>query len=87
MAEQLISLYREENLHAPIAEAYMYAALQNSANGQQFMAVKYASLAVEKGMLYAGPDYKDVVEMRSLMDDPGKHWSWKLRERLREMMP
>ncbi|MCJ1323398.1 hypothetical protein MMC10_000058 [Thelotrema lepadinum] len=79
MAELLISLYEQERVLAPIAEAYAFAACEYNAVGEGYLAMKYASLAVEAGLLYAGSQYSNVKDMRKLLEEPSKHWSWKFR--------
>jgi hypothetical protein len=79
MADLLISLYEQERMWGPIAEAYSYAALEYNGAGDAFIAQKYAHLAVEVGLVYGGPHDTDVKEMEQLLKDPKAHWSWKLR--------
>ena len=79
MAERLVSLYEQERLYAPIAVAYVYAALAYNAVGSEQLAMKHAALAVEATMLNSGPDFSDVDSMRELMEKPKSHWSWKMR--------
>ena len=79
MAELLISLYEQERVLAPIAEAYAFAAREYNAVGEGYLAMKYASLAVEAGLLYEGSQYSNVMDMRKLLEEPSKHWSWKFR--------
>jgi SET domain len=79
MAEALISLYEQERMYAPIAVAYTYAAMAYNAVGKVHEAFKWASLAVETGLLYSGPYYQDVIEMKTLMRNPQSHWSFLAR--------
>ncbi|QDS71708.1 hypothetical protein FKW77_008461 [Venturia effusa] len=79
MAELLISLYEQERLHGPIAEAYALAAIEFNGVGEAWTAEKYAQLAVQTGLLYGGPTDPDVRVMVELLDDPWSHWSWMLR--------
>ena len=82
MAELLISLYEQERILAPIAEAYTFAAREYNGVGDGYLAMKYASLAVEAGILYGGEKTNDVVDMKNLLEEPSKHWSWKFRRSL-----
>ena len=79
MAELLISLYEQERVLAPVAEAYAFAACEYNAVGEGYLAMKYASLAVEVGLLYEGSRYSNVMDMKKLLEEPSKHWSWKFR--------
>jgi len=79
MAERLISLYEQERLHAPIALAYVYAALAYNAVGQAQLAMKHAALAIEMTMLNSGPGFSDVGAMQALLENPKGHWSWNMR--------
>jgi len=77
-AEKLISLYKEENIHGPIAKAYEYAALEYSYAEQKTTARKYAEMATEVGKLWRGPFDSNVKNMESLLNSPEKHPSWGL---------
>ncbi|KAF8526513.1 hypothetical protein BU17DRAFT_40324 [Hysterangium stoloniferum] len=79
MADALVSLYNQEHLYAPMAVPYTYAALAYSGVGDEYVALKYAALAVESGVLEAGPEHPDVLAMQEFMKDLTGHWSWKLR--------
>jgi hypothetical protein len=78
MAELLISLYKQERLHTSIADAYRLAALSYSAVGDEWKAIKWAMKAVEAGLIHDGPREGDVVDMERFLDDPRKHWSWRV---------
>lgn len=79
MADLLVSMYHQERLYGPIAEPYKFAAIEYNAVGDIWTAQKYARLAVEAGILYAGPWDKDVKSMELLLKDPEAHWSYMLR--------
>lgn len=79
MAELLVSLYEQERMWGPIAEAYALAAIEYNGVGDVWMAQRYARLAVEAGLLYGGPHDEDVRVMQELLRDPWAHWSWMLR--------
>lgn len=78
MAELLISLYEQERLYASVAEAYRLAALSYSAVGNEWVAVKWAMKAVETGLIHDGPRGGEVLDMKRLLHDPRKHWSWEV---------
>lgn len=75
-AKLLISLYEQERLDAPIAEAYTYAALEENYVGNTVKAKKWAAMALEMNLLYGGPKDPDFGYMQQLFDDPKAHWSW-----------
>jgi hypothetical protein len=83
MADLLVSLYEQERLYAPIVEAYTLAAIEYNGVGEAYAAVRYARLAIEAGLLNAGPEDRDVKAMEALAADPWKHWSWMLRSEKR----
>ncbi|KAF2402643.1 SET domain-containing protein [Trichodelitschia bisporula] len=82
-AVELVDLYEEERLWAPIAEAYTLAALEWNGDGNVGTARVFAKAAVESGLLYGGRADDDVREMERLVEDPTTHWSWGLRGRTR----
>lgn len=79
MGEYLVSLYKQERMWGPLAEAYTYAAIEYNAVGKEWKARELAALAVQAGLLYGGPYDEDVNHMQRLLQDPQSHWSWKLR--------
>jgi hypothetical protein len=79
LADLMISLYEQERMWGPIAEAYSFAALEYNGVGALSAAQKYARLSVEVGLIYGGPHDEDVKQMEALAEDPGGHWSWMLR--------
>ena len=79
MAELLVSLYEQERMWGPIAEAYAFAALEYNGAGDPWTAQKFARLSVEAGLIYGGPHDDDVGQMEQLLKDPWEHWSWMLR--------
>ena len=81
MAETLISLYKQERLDGPIAEAYAHASFEYNGVGDIWRAQKYARLGIASGILYGGPMDNDVEELEDLIEDPRYHWSWRFRER------
>lgn len=80
-AEELISLYELEGLKTRIHEAYYRAAVEWSGAGDSTKAVRYAMLSILRGQLMAGSDRPFVANMRELVKDPEKHWTWKFRLR------
>ncbi|KAK4458776.1 hypothetical protein QBC42DRAFT_276040 [Cladorrhinum samala] len=83
MAELMISLYEQEKLWGSLHEAYVSAALEYNAAGEPWTAIKYARLAVERGMQVVGPKDADVLEMAKMAEDPWAHWSWMKRIKVR----
>jgi len=83
MVELYVSLFEQERLYGPIAEAYTFAAIEYNGVGDLYLAQKYARLAVEAGILYAGLRDKDVQSMEKMLVDPTAHWSWLLRSNKR----
>lgn len=79
MVELYLSLYEQERLDGAIYEAYAFAAIEWNGVGEPWQAVRYARLAIEYGLAAVGPNDTDVVEMKSLAQDPWGHWSWMLR--------
>lgn len=77
MAETLVSLYEQERLSVGIAEAYRLAAELWSAVGEKWKAIKYASLALEMGIMDDGVRDENTVSMRTLVNQPEAHWSWR----------
>lgn len=70
MVDLYVSLYEQERLSGSIYEAYAFAAIEWNGAGEPWTAAKYARLAVEYGLAAVGPKDRDVVEMKSLADDP-----------------
>ncbi|KAJ4391886.1 SET domain-containing protein 5 [Gnomoniopsis smithogilvyi] len=83
MADLFVSLYEQERLDGSIHEAYAFAAIEWNGVGEPWQAVRYARLAIEYGLAAVGPRDQDVIEMKSLTEDPWAHWSWMLRTRKR----
>jgi hypothetical protein len=79
MAEELLSLYKQEHVHAAIGTGHMFAALAYNAAGDVSRAKKHARLAIEAGMVNSGSKEADVDEMNALRLDPKKHWSYMVR--------
>lgn len=79
--ERYVGLFTEERLEAKLAGAYTTAALNYNLLGKSGLAVKYARLAIEAGMMENGPAAPDVKAMRVLARDPEKHFTWRARLR------
>ncbi|KAF4778141.1 hypothetical protein HER10_EVM0000420 [Colletotrichum scovillei] len=80
MIEELISLYRQEQLdQSHGSDAFRLAALNYNSLGMEKEALEYAKLAEEQFMLEKGPRAKQVQDMRDLMQDPKEHYSWRQR--------
>ncbi|KAL2752243.1 hypothetical protein ACRALDRAFT_1066285 [Sodiomyces alcalophilus JCM 7366] len=79
--ERYVMLFAEESLEANLAGAYTTAALNYNLLGKSELAVKYARLAIEAGMMENGPAAADVEAMRVLARDPKRHFTWRARLR------
>lgn len=79
MTERLLDLYEKEKLDAKIHGAYVLAALNYNLFGEATNAKKYASLAVQAGIVEFGPDADDVKAMQELARDPVSHFTWRKR--------
>ncbi|ROT35736.1 SET domain-containing protein [Sodiomyces alkalinus F11] len=77
--DRYVRLFAEEKLEAKLAGAYTTAALNYNLLGKSGLAVKYARLAIEAGMIEDGPAAPDVEAMRVLARDPKKHFTWRAR--------
>jgi len=84
MAEQLISLYEEEELHAAKATGHTFAALAYNAVGDTKIAEWHAEFALDSGMVNSGTD-DDAEQMKKILEDPKKHWSYNVRARKDEL--
>ncbi|KAK1660104.1 hypothetical protein BDP55DRAFT_325349 [Colletotrichum godetiae] len=80
MAELLISLYNQEHNWSFLSEAYMLAAIEYNGVGEPWLATKYASLAIDAGLLSLWEDHRHVKDMEDLARDPWSHWSWTMRK-------
>lgn len=84
MAEELISLYEEERLHAAKATGHTFAALAYNAVGDSKIAEWHAEFALDAGMVNSGTD-EDADEMKKLLEDSKGHWSYNIRNRKTEL--
>lgn len=84
MAEELISLYDEEGLHAAKATGHTFAALAYNAAGDAKMAEWHAEFALNAGMVNSGTG-EDADEMKKMLEDPRTHWSYNARSRKSEL--
>lgn len=76
MAELLVSLYKLEGLWEMVYEGYAIAAREYTRVGEAWMAMKWASWAVEFGTMVLGEDDEEFREMKKLARDPWGHRSW-----------
>jgi len=83
MAEELLTLYEKENIHAALGMGHMFAALAHNAVGDVSRAKRHARLALQAGMVSNGSGRGDEDDMRSLREDPMRHWSWMVRAKRR----
>ena len=65
-ADELVRLYRAEQLHVPIAKAYRYAAFQYGYEGNENMMRRYATMAEEAYAIWEGPGSQNAAEMAQL---------------------
>ncbi|OTA94576.1 hypothetical protein M434DRAFT_10527 [Hypoxylon sp. CO27-5] len=79
MAELLVSLYEEEGILGRINEAYYRAAIEYIGVGDIANATKYASLCVDHGLRFIGPDRPFIKSMQDLIANPTGHSKWKFR--------
>lgn len=78
-AELLVSLYKQERLHAGLSTAYQHAAEVYSSFGMKWEAVRYAQLSLEWSMLDKGWGDRDVTAMKRMVTKPESTWSWNRR--------
>lgn len=78
-AQQLIELYQLEHLDTRMHEAHYRAAIEWNGVGDSALAVEAARRCLEKGELMRGPEAPFARNMRDLLQDPQKHWSWRFR--------
>lgn len=79
MVERYVSLLKKERLESKMFGPYTTAALNCNLLGKDKMAVEYAKLAIEAGMMENGPGASDVEAMRVLAADPKAHFTWRGR--------
>ncbi|TLD28165.1 hypothetical protein PspLS_03984 [Pyricularia sp. CBS 133598] len=72
----MLSLIRQERLDFSLAEAYRLAAETYGSLGSRELALKYAHLALEAGIVEQGAASPLVVDMEDFVKDPSSHWSW-----------
>lgn len=80
MAEELLSVYEEEEVHAAKGLGHMLAALAYNAEGDISMAKKHARFALEGGVVTDGSREKDEDDLRALRENPKGHWSYLVRK-------
>lgn len=78
-AEQLVELYQLEHLDTRMHEAYYRAAIEWNGVGNSALAVEAAGRCLERGELMRGPEAPFAKNMRDLLQNPQKHWSWNFR--------
>ena len=72
MAELPVRLYEQDRLHVPTAKVHAFAAIGYNDIGQAYLAIKYASLAMEAGLLYV-ESTASTSDQERLLDKPTKH--------------
>ncbi|KAH8783069.1 hypothetical protein F5883DRAFT_482789 [Diaporthe sp. PMI_573] len=78
-AEQLLELYKLEGLDTRMHEAYYRASVEWNGVGNSAAAVEAARMCLDRGEQMRGPQAPFVKNMRELIQDPQKHWSWRFR--------
>jgi hypothetical protein len=78
-AEQLLELYKQERLDTRMHEAYYRASIEWNGVGNSTAAVEAARRCLERGEQMRGPQAPFARNMRDLLQDPQKHWSWGFR--------
>ncbi|EPQ61506.1 hypothetical protein BGT96224_ASP20281 [Blumeria graminis f. sp. tritici 96224] len=77
MAEELLSLYEAENVHAAAGMGHMFAAIAYNNIGDTTQAVKHAQIAREMGIINDAKREDNEEDMLSLLKAPSLHWSYK----------
>lgn len=67
IAEELVKLYKDEGLDAPIARAYRYAAQQYRMAGDHKRAKLYATHALDAAKLWGGPWSQEVAGINAVL--------------------
>ncbi|KAK2604630.1 hypothetical protein N8I77_007543 [Diaporthe amygdali] len=78
-AELLVQLYQLEGVETRIHEAYYRAAIEWNGVGNSVLALEAAQRCLDRGELMRGPDAPFARNMRELIQNPQKHWSWNFR--------
>ena len=78
-AEQLLRLYHLEQLDSRMHEAHYRAAIEWNGVGNSTSSIEAARRCLDRGELMRGPEAPFVTNMRELIHDPQKHWSWRFR--------
>ncbi len=74
-----MTLFELEGLGGRIQEAYYRTALEYNGLGDAGLAVRYARLCLDRGLLLRGPSQPFIKSMKELVRSPEDHWSWKFR--------
>lgn len=81
MADELLSLYEKEEIHAAQGLGHMLAALAYNAEGDTSLARKHARLAVQAGVVTDGSREASEDDMVALRETPKTHWSYLKRKK------
>lgn len=76
MAEELLGLYKKEQLHAALGTGHMFAAQRYNAVGNAKMAAWHAKKAVDAGIVGSEDEEGDLEQMREVVREPRKHWTF-----------
>jgi hypothetical protein len=77
MAELLVTLYKQERLDVPIAQAYEASAYAYSIIGDEYKTMTWASKAVEAMTVLYGDDHPLTKDLEVLMLNPTEHRTWR----------
>lgn len=80
-AEQLIDLYREEDLVTRMVEAYYRVAVEWNGVGDAGQARMFAEKAISAGEIMESGIRPFLNNMRELAKNPEGHWTWGFRIR------
>ena len=78
-AELLITLQELEGQFIRMYEAYYRAAVEWNGVGETTKAVRYARLCLARGIVLRGPGRAFAENLRALMKEPEKHWTYRFR--------
>jgi len=81
MAEELLSLYKKEQLHAALGTGHMFAAQRYNAVGNAKMAAWHAKKAVDLGIVGSEDNEGDMEQMREMVREPRKHWTFRAQRK------
>jgi len=78
-AELLITLQELEGQVIRMYEAYYRAAVEWNGVGETTKALRYARLCLSRGIVLRGPGRAFAENLRAMMKEPEKHWTFRFR--------